>query len=723
MKPLTVKIFDLTLAFSLLFYLSLTCQTPRPPKTPLLPVPITYCTDTVFSDNYRWLENLNDSVVKLWFKQQGNYFDYLLSQIPQRDSLLEEMKMLDRLQRESISDIQLKNDCYFFLKNMPGEGFTKLYMRIGKDGIDRLLFDPTIYIKDRAYAITFYCPSEDGLKLVIGIAEGGKEAARIVILDVVTKKLSEETIYPCRYAVRAWATDNASFYYTAHSNKDYKTKEFGLDTKLMIHRIGTNPDADKEIFSRMHNPEIEISPADIILGSFSEDRKYFYITLSSVEHNKNIYYTSASSLAHQHISWKHLFSRNDHVTDFVFSNDSIYLITHKDAPNYKLLVTSARSPDLVNAKTLLPEDTNIIKSISVSKSSLFIQKTTGSRLFVLQYDLLTGTTHEVLPPDKGSLEIQTLSTQTDNCILTLESCTRPDVLYDFNSATHQIIKSLFNCSIEYPYIESMKEREVEVTGHDGEKIPLTIIYPKGMKLDSSSYGVMEVYGAYGFATIPYFGIQRLMLIHHGVFYAFAHIRGGGEKGETWHKAGMKKNKSNGWKDAISCAEYLIANKYTSSRKLTIMGTSAGGIVAGMAITTRPDLFGAAITNAGNLNPLLRGFQPGGPANIPEFGDIKDPSECKALIAMDPLYHIRNGVSYPAIISMVGMNDPRIAPWSQAKFIGAIQNSSSSSQPAMLRVSYNTGHLIDDKNEYYKEVADRYSFVLWAMGHPDFQIRK
>jgi prolyl oligopeptidase len=218
-------------------------------------------------------------------------------------------------------------------------------------------------------------------------------------------------------------------------------------------------------------------------------------------------------------------------------------------------------------------------------------------------------------------------------------------------------------------------------------------------------------------------LQRLMLVDHGVFYAFAHIRGGGEKGETWHKAGMKQNKPNGWKDVISCAEYLIQNKYTAASKLAVMGSSAGGIVAGRAMEERPDLFGAVITNSGEMNPLLSEFQPGGPANIPEFGTTKDPVECKALIAMDPIYHVKDGIKYPALLSIVGMNDPRVVPWSQAKFVGAIQNASSSEKPVMLRVSYDSGHSTDDRDDYYKEVADRYSFVLWAMGHPDFQFKK
>ncbi len=186
---------------------------------------------------------------------------------------------------------------------------------------------------------------------------------------------------------------------------------------------------------------------------------------------------------------------------------------------------------------------------------------------------------------------------------------------------------------------------------------------------------------------------------------------------------MKRAKSNGWNDFISCAEYLINNNYTRSTKLAAEGVSAGGIIIGRAITERPDLFGAAITLSGEMNPMLSEFQPGGPANIPEFGTVKDPEECLALIEMDPLYHVKDGVKYPAVLCLTGMNDPRVVPWSQAKFVGALQNSSASAKPVMLRVSYDSGHSAGDNITFFKETADRYAFAFWSMNHPDFRMIK
>jgi len=723
MQPIKKYFYCILPSFFLILNHSICAQIANIPNTPKIPETINYCADTTIVDNYRWLEKLQDTSVKQWFKQQGQSFDTLVSRIPERDTLLNELFRLDRLKSEGISNIKHRGNCYFFIKTLPGEDEGKLYIRIGKNGKDQILFDPNSHLNSHKLSISFYSPSLNALKLAVGVTEGGGEVSRILIMDVKTKELYKESIYPCRYGVYDWSDDNSAFYYTAHPNKDSKTKEFGIDTKLMLHRIGTDPVNDHEVFSKVHNPEFGILAAELIIGNFSDDRKYFVITLSSVGRDRDAYYTPTASLNEKNIPWKHLISKSDHISYFVFAEDSLYLLTFKDASNSKIIVTSAKKPDFSKARTLLPESDQLIKEISGTKGALVIVKFTGTKQYVLQYDYSTGVIMKIPVPGNGSADLLSFGSDTDECLITVESCTRPNILYDFDTKTKAISKSVFDRSIDYPFIENMEEDDIEVPAKDGVMIPVTIIYPKGMKLDSSSYCILEVYGAYGRPVVPYFSLPRLMLIHHGVFYAFAHIRGGGEKGEAWHKAAMKQTKKTGWNDAISCAEYLIQHKYTSSRKLALMGASAGGIVAGRAITERPDLFAVLITYSANMNPLLSEFQANGPANIPEFGSVKIPDECRALIAMDPLYHVKDGVRYPAIISMVGMNDPRVVPWAQAKFIGAVQNASTSGRPVMLRVSYNTGHSTDNNNLYFKDVADRFAFTLWAMGHPDFHLKK
>jgi prolyl oligopeptidase len=202
-----------------------------------------------------------------------------------------------------------------------------------------------------------------------------------------------------------------------------------------------------------------------------------------------------------------------------------------------------------------------------------------------------------------------------------------------------------------------------------------------------------------------------------------HVRGGSEKGEEWYKAGYKTTKPNTWKDFNSCAEYLIEKGYTSANKLAGTGTSAGGILISRAITERPDLYAAAICNVGCANAMRLEFTPNGPANIPEFGTVKDSIECRALYEMDGVKHVMKNTKYPAVICIGGWNDPRVIAWQPGKFAGALQNATTSGKPVLMKVNYDNGHFTEDKSVTFANFADQLAFAMWQCGHPDFQIKK
>jgi prolyl oligopeptidase len=206
----------------------------------------------------------------------------------------------------------------------------------------------------------------------------------------------------------------------------------------------------------------------------------------------------------------------------------------------------------------------------------------------------------------------------------------------------------------------------------------------------------------------------------GVVVAIAHVRGGGERGETWYKAGFKTTKPNTWKDFIACGQYLVDKGYTRPQRLAGTGTSAGGILISRAITERPDLFRAAICNVGCANAMRMEFAPNGPVNIPEFGTVENAEECQALFEMDGVAHVKKGVKYPAVLGVVGWNDPRVAPWETGKFIAALQSATASRSPILLKVNYDSGHFTEEKTVSFSNFAAQYAFLLWQTGHKDFQ---
>lgn len=268
-------------------------------------------------------------------------------------------------------------------------------------------------------------------------------------------------------------------------------------------------------------------------------------------------------------------------------------------------------------------------------------------------------------------------------------------------------------------LKNLQNKEVKVKGHYGVLVPLSILYLKNIKLDGSTPCYLTGYGAYGMSSQPGFINVMAILLEQGCSIAFAHVRGGGEKGEEWHQAGMKTTKPNTWKDFIACAEYLIDQKYTSSKKLIGEGMSAGGILIGRAITERPDLFAVAIIEVGMTNALRSETTPNGDNQIPEIGSIKVEEDIKGLIEMDAQSKVVKGIKYPAVFIRSGMNDARVVPWMPAKFAATLQNCTNSNKPVLLYVNYGNGHFTSDIDVMYKEFVDMISFSLWQAGHPKF----
>ena len=263
--------------------------------------------------------------------------------------------------------------------------------------------------------------------------------------------------------------------------------------------------------------------------------------------------------------------------------------------------------------------------------------------------------------------------------------------------------------------------EVEARSYDGTMIPLSIVYKQGTRLDGTNPTLLWGYGAYGFSQDPSYDPLLLAWIGHGGVFAVAHVRGGGEFGYEWYQAGYKLTKPNTWKDFIACAEYLVENKYTSPQRLAGIGGSAGGILIGRAITERPDLFGAAIAVVGCMDLLRMETTPNGVQNIPEFGTVKTKDGFKALYEMSSYDHVKDGTKYPAVMLMTGINDPRVEPWQSAKMAARLQAATTSGKPVLLRVDYEAGHGVGStKKQTEEQLADRWTFLLWQFGLPEFQ---
>jgi len=692
----------------------------NPPATQRTPVTDDYFGMKV-TDNYRWLENMKDSTVVNWFKSQSNYTNSYLDKIPGRDSLAETFTRMDALTPAHITDITRKDSRYFYKKVLPDEKVGKLYYRDGENGAETLLYNPGVDKDNIPFSIRGFSASEDGKNVALAITKGGAEVSRIYTINVDTKKIDAQNIYPTR-GIFGWSPDNKGFLYLMTNSGDNKSMDLESDTRAMYHEIGTSPSSDKEIFSKRKYPNLGLTSADVCVVYFSDDFKYIIAIPSTVSNDITCFYAPASDLLNPVILWKPLLQKKDHVTGLAFDGDDVYMLTYENAPQYKIIKSNLKNFSVANAKVVVPEGKDKIIIMARSKDYLFVTNSDGINSTAKLYNLHTGNISPVEFPMIGNGAMLPYNIKSNEGFIRITSWKQPPVIYDYNADSSQTKLSAFNVKANYPGIDDVVVVETEAPGHDGAMIPLSIVYNKNVKLDGTANCLLRGYGAYGISLTPSFSPMTLALVNKGIIYAVAHPRGGGEKGEAWYKAGYKTTKPNTWKDLISCAEYLIKHKYTSPAKLTGMGTSAGGITIGRAITTRPDLFGAAIDNVGCSNALRLENTPNGPVNIPEFGTVKDSVESKALYEMDDLHHVKAGVKYPAVICVCGWNDPRVIAWQPAKFAAALQNATASGKPVFLDVNYGDGHFTEDKSVTFKNFANMYAFGLWQTGNPDFQVK-
>jgi prolyl oligopeptidase len=628
---------------------------------------------------------------------------------------------LDKLKPAIYTSIDYENGRAFYKKTLGGENVGKLYFREGWDGAEKLLLDPSAYKAGVKTTIQTIVPSVDGKYVAVGLSANGAEFSEIRVLTVDTGAFLPESIFPS-FGTLGWTMDSRSFFYDAGKVTDTKSINIQMDRKTRLHNLGTDTAGDRDVLSDESSPELGIIPKEFCYaGIDSSYPDYIVGSLSTVQNELRLVYAPTSELAKPKIKWDILCTPSDNIVrGYQFFGDYVYAVTHEGAPKFKVVRTSVKHPDWKHAETVLAEGPDSIEALSKSKDFLFVTYSDGIVGHIVKYDPASNRSSDVKLPRSGNISILCPDYRTDRTIVTITSWTAPTTLYDYDAQKETIAKSVFNSDVIYPGFENLVSEEVEVPGHDGVMIPLSIIYRKGLPMDGSNSCVLQGYGAYGLsAYTPRFSILNSIALQ-GVVIAYAHVRGGSEKGEAWHLGGFKSTKPNTWKDFISCAEYLEKKGYTSPSKLAGSGTSAGGILISRAITERPDLFAAAVCNVGVADSMRSEFSANGPVNTPEFGTISDPAECAGLYEMDGVQHVQPGSKYPALLGVAGWNDRRVPAWEPGKFVAAVQAASTSGKPVLMKVNYDNGHFTEEKTVTFKNFAGQYAFMLWQTGHKEFQ---
>ncbi|QLE02919.1 prolyl oligopeptidase family serine peptidase [Galbibacter sp. BG1] len=698
----------------------------KPEKTPEKVVTDEYFGQKI-DDPYRYLENLDDPNVISWMKDNANYAEAVLNKIPGKQKLNDEMLALINRKDANIYNVNItNNNHYFYLKQLPEDETGKLFYRNGYKGEEKFLFDPLSYKKDSGltYTISSLSPNIDGTLVSVELAPNGSETGEMFVLNLKGEKVSQ-TIEPVWGIGPSWLEDGQHFLYTPMNSSDVTAPNRETNTKVRLHKLGTDPSIDADVFSAENNPELNIEPKEIPIVFYEPDSKLYIAVVVTVDKSYKIY--AKRSLESKGTPWKPLAMKEDQVSDFFLTENAIYYQTFKNASNFKILKSSLENPAISMAKEIVPQPkTGVLVNFAVNKSGLYyVVNSNGVEAKVYFKPSGSTETKELkLPFTAGNASLYAWDSKEKDVFVNISGWTSPEKRYRYSPDSNSFIAEPLSSEVKYPELEDLTVKEVMIPSHDGVKVPVSIIYNKKIKMSGKNPAVIYGYGAYGISMNPFFSPVILAYTLHGGIMVVPHVRGGGELGDEWHMAGQKLTKPNTWKDAIATAEYLIKEKYTSKEKLSIWSASAGGIFVGRAITERPDLFVAACPEVGCMNTIRGEDSPNGPVNIPEFGTVKDPDEFKGLLEMDSYHHLEKGTKYPATLITAGINDPRVIAWQPAKFAAKMQADNASDKPILFLTDFEGGHgMGDTKSQAIESLSGILSFFYWQSGHPEFQPEK
>jgi prolyl oligopeptidase len=688
----------------------------KPPAAPVRPVTETFFGKSV-TDNYRYMEALEPSTIA-WMKEQGAYARAILDAIKPRAAL-----------EKRVAEFTAS---FGFVQGYAAYGGRAFYEeRVpGSDNFDLMVKDAqgTRKIVDVAalrashggkpFAINFFLSSPDGAKVGVGISEGGSENASLFVYDAISGAQIAGPIERAQFGTTAWSDDSNVLYFIRLKKlkpgdpEIEKYRDATLDSwdlknepvAILGSTVGHGPS-----FKPDETPALTLEPG-APLGAA--------LNINGVQNEIAVWLAPVAQVNDPKVDWKSFVTRSDNVTGLDMRGDEIFLLSHQNAPTFKVLALKAGEP-LSSATTLVAAELDrVIDSIHAASDALYVLARKGAYSQLLRIPQGTTQVEEIALPFKGHIEEAFTDPRAPGVAILLQSFVAPptEFSYDPKTGTFGDLKLGVTPASFDPgrYIVS----DIEAKARDGMMVPLSLVQRKGAKTPQIT--LIQAYGSYGISQLADFSPRAVSFLEAGGTYASCHVRGGGELGETWRLGGKDANKPNTWRDLIACAEDLIARGVTTKSKLFIFGGSAGGITMGRALTERPDLFAGVIDSVPAGNPLRQEFSPNGPSNIPEFGTIKTEGGFKNLYEMDTIQHVKHGVQYPAVLVTTGLNDPRVSPWEPAKVAAALQ-ASGTSKPILLRVDQEAGHGIGStKTQNDQLYADMYAFVFWRAGLPEWR---
>ncbi|BCL73287.1 prolyl endopeptidase [Vibrio nigripulchritudo] len=659
---------------------------------------------TQVKDPYRWLEDDRSDETAQWVKDQNQLtFDYL-SHIPYRQSIEERLTKL--MDYEKVSRPFKKGKYTYFYKNDGLQNQYVLYRQLN-DGEPEVFIDPNTFSEDGTTSMSGVRFSKDGSLVAYQISKGGSDWRQVVVLNAETKEQVGETLVDVKFSGISWL-GNEGFFYSSYDKPEGSELSAKTDQhKLYFHKLNTKQSEDQLLFGGT-----EAEKHRYVYGYTTEDDRYLMISAAVSTSGNKLF---IKDLSHPEKPLVPVLDTTKSDTYVIDSQGSkLFLVTNLDAPNKRVVTVDANAPQPENWQDLIPETEHVLRA-STAGGYLFASYMVDAVSMVQQYKMNGDLVREVNLPGIGSASGFSGEKDDSELYFSFTNYSTPSSMFkmDIQSGESQ----LYHRSKSPFASEAYESRQVFYSSKDGTKVPMIVTYKKGTPMDGSAPTILYGYGGFNVSLTPRFSPTRAAWLEMGGVYAVANIRGGGEYGKEWHKAGTQLNKQNVFDDFIAAAEYLIDEGYTSSEKLAVNGGSNGGLLVGAVMTQRPELFQVALPAVGVLDMLRYHTFTAGAGWAYDYGTADQSKEMfEYLKAYSPVHNVKPGVEYPATMVTTGDHDDRVVPAHSYKFAAELQAKQSGSNPALIRIETNAGHGAGTPtSKVIEQYADIYSFTLHNMG--------
>ncbi len=656
------------------------------------------------ADPYRWLENDTAAETAAWVIAENEVTNNYLAKIPFREKIRERLTKMWNYPRYGVPFKE--GPRYFFFKNDGLQNQSVFYTSKGLAGEPKVLLDPNKLSDDGTVALAGTAVSHGGKYLAYSIARSGSDWNEIYIMEIESGKLLPDTLKWVKFSGMSWQNDG--FYYSRYDapKKGMELSNKNEFQKVFYHSVGTRQQEDKLIYQNLKYPQRNYG------ASVTEDQRFLILYESESTSGTAIYFRDLAKPGTSFIKLAEGFDYEYSVVDNV--GDELLVLTNHDAPRKKLILMDPAKPEPGNWKTIIPEQKDVLELVSLAGGVLVAEYMHDAASKASLYSLDGKFVHEMSLPGIGTLSGFSGKKDDSIAFYGYASFTFPTTIFKYDARQNR--SEIYN----RPEIDFDPERydvkQVFYPGKDKTMIPMFVIHKKGITLDGTNPALLYGYGGFNVSLTPGFSLSRLLFLENGGVYAVANLRGGGEYGEEWHKAGTKERKQNVFDDFIAAAGYLITKKYTSPQHLAIMGGSNGGLLVGACMTQRPELFKVAIPQVGVMDMLRYHKFTIGWAWASDYGTSETKEGFDYLVKYSPLHNLKDSVEYPATLAFTGDHDDRVVPAHTFKFMATLQEKHKGDNPVLVRIETKAGHGAGKPTlKLIDETTDLWSFVFYNLG--------